>query len=270
MDSVSVGPSFTELDVIKPIQAVLLTNFCDEVDNPLEQVMLVSPEQINTSFSPLDSGARLDDSAGEIRVRARLLRRDDFATEEMIAWTVGNSGHFPLFVHADETVIVIDAGGVDSGITTLSDLRGDAFILLDIEGSLAGGLAVADITACTASPDRCGVTRMVWEVAATAVATTADALPTAFDLGANFPNPFNPSTTIPFSVPDGAGPTHLQIVNVRGQLVATLVQSPLTSGRHAVGWNGRTNDGRSAASGIYFLRLRHDVGQLVRPIVLAR
>lgn len=81
------------------------------------------------------------------------------------------------------------------------------------------------------------------------------AVVTQYELAQNYPNPFNPSTTIRFSVP-AAGQTTLQIYDLRGALVKTLVAGMLTAGRHQIVWDGRNADGRAAASGMYLYRLQ--------------
>ncbi|MCL5020070.1 MAG: T9SS type A sorting domain-containing protein [Bacteroidetes bacterium] len=74
-------------------------------------------------------------------------------------------------------------------------------------------------------------------------------LPTRFELRQNFPNPFNPSTTISFDLPST---THVKVCvyNVLGQLVATLLEGQKAAGRYSVVWNAG-----SLASGIYFCRI---------------
>ena len=80
-------------------------------------------------------------------------------------------------------------------------------------------------------------------------------------LEGNFPNPFNPSTTITFSLSSGEGrgdgQVRLNVYNVRGQLVRTLLDgsTEFGAGVHSVVWNGDDDYGRSMASGIYFYRL---------------
>ncbi len=74
----------------------------------------------------------------------------------------------------------------------------------------------------------------------------------------NSPNPFNPVTTIAFTVPQtGGGVAHarLSIYSVDGSLVRILVDGPVDAGRRSVVWDGRDGTGRPAASGIYFYRL---------------
>ncbi|MCB0288453.1 MAG: T9SS type A sorting domain-containing protein, partial [Calditrichaeota bacterium] len=78
----------------------------------------------------------------------------------------------------------------------------------------------------------------------------SQALPITYALSQNYPNPFNPSTTIAFQMPK-SGHAHLQIFNMLGQLVATLVDNQLPAGRHSVVF--KTGE---FASGIYFYRLQ--------------
>jgi len=70
----------------------------------------------------------------------------------------------------------------------------------------------------------------------------------------NYPNPFNPSTTIEYYVP-AKGKAILQVFNLRGQLVDTLIDGSIDKGAHKIIWNGCDSTGRKASSGIYFLRL---------------
>lgn len=73
-------------------------------------------------------------------------------------------------------------------------------------------------------------------------------------LGRNFPNPFNPSTTLSFSLPSEMV-CKLEVYNVRGQKVKTLLNESLQSGRHTIVWDGKDANGKSVSSGVYFYRL---------------
>ena len=71
----------------------------------------------------------------------------------------------------------------------------------------------------------------------------------------NYPNPFNPSTTLSFTLAE-PGRTTLTIYNLKGQLIKRLVDKELTSGMHKVLWNGKDENERNVASGVYFYRLQ--------------
>lgn len=87
------------------------------------------------------------------------------------------------------------------------------------------------------------------------VDATEDILPAlSFKLKGNYPNPFNPTTTIEFNSPASAQ-MKLEIFNLKGQLVKVLVNEILPGGRHSVVWNGTDAGGRAVGSGVYMYRL---------------
>jgi len=79
-------------------------------------------------------------------------------------------------------------------------------------------------------------------------------VPAITALNDNFPNPFNPSTKIQFDLAK-SGKTKLEIYNVKGQLVKTLINGKVEAGSHSLDWNGKDNNGNVASSGVYFYRL---------------
>lgn len=81
-----------------------------------------------------------------------------------------------------------------------------------------------------------------------------EALPMKFDLGQNAPNPFNPTTTLFYDLPQ-ATHVRLDIYNVLGQRVNTLVDDYQEAGFKSVVWNGTDSYGYSVASGMYFYRI---------------
>ncbi len=94
--------------------------------------------------------------------------------------------------------------------------------------------------------------RGVWTLPLSAVpvaSESSESVPTSFALFANYPNPFNPSTTISFDVPVDSR-VRLTVFDVAGRRVATLLNEPLSPGRHRVDW-----DARGVASGMYFVRM---------------
>ena len=100
----------------------------------------------------------------------------------------------------------------------------------------------------------------------TDVAVTA---PAELCIESNTPNPFNPSTTINFSTRQ-AGHARVCVYDVHGQLVRTLVENQLPGGRHSVVWDGSTEQGLAAGSGVYIVRLMTAEGSASRLMTLAR
>lgn len=80
------------------------------------------------------------------------------------------------------------------------------------------------------------------------------AAPASFHLGANYPNPFNPSTVIPFSLPQ-ASLVRVEVYDLLGQRVRELVAGVLEPGAHRVEWDGRDEKAQEAASGVYVYRV---------------
>jgi hypothetical protein len=76
-----------------------------------------------------------------------------------------------------------------------------------------------------------------------------------FALGAGYPNPFNNTVSIPFSLAR-SGSVDLAVYNVAGQRVRTLIQGQMVAGEHRVRWEGTDDGGRRTATGVYFYRLK--------------
>ncbi len=79
-------------------------------------------------------------------------------------------------------------------------------------------------------------------------------IPGEFTLWQNYPNPFNPSTTITFATPQAAA-VRLEIVDLSGRIVIQLVAGSIPAGYHQIVWDGRTNRGTDAPSGVYLARM---------------
>ena len=92
------------------------------------------------------------------------------------------------------------------------------------------------------------------------------ALPARFELGANYPNPFNPSTLIPYQL---AASSHvrLEVFNLLGQRIATLVEGEQPAGFHTARWQATDAAGRAVGAGVYLYRLTvgaaHQMGRMV-------
>lgn len=85
----------------------------------------------------------------------------------------------------------------------------------------------------------------------------------------NYPNPFNPETTIGFTL-SSEGFVILEVFNIKGQKIVTLVNDFLSAGHHRVVWNGRDESNRNVASGIYFYRIKKGTYTSTRKMILMK
>jgi M6 family metalloprotease-like protein len=99
-------------------------------------------------------------------------------------------------------------------------------------------------------------------------------LPYALRLDQNFPNPFNPATVISYTVTPKAGAridrTRLEVFNVLGQKMATLIDRDEAPGQYSVTWDGRDGRGEPAASGVYFYRLSRGGYAVTQKMILLK
>ena len=86
---------------------------------------------------------------------------------------------------------------------------------------------------------------------------------------ANYPNPFNPETTIRFSLENDAE-VMVNIYNTRGQLVRSLVNGQKAAGMHSVVWNGMDDNGQSVSSGIYYYKMYAGKYSSTRKMILMK
>ena len=145
--------------------------------------------------------------------------------------------------------------------------KGEQVLAGDVDGDGVDDLVVLGISADAGEGLESGVANdgafvfINQRAPVTAVASEA-AQPWAFSLGANYPNPFNPTTTIPLAVPAGAGDVELAVYNVLGQPVRRVWAGPLAAGEHRLAWDGRDAQGQPVAAGVYLYRLQ--VGEQTR------
>ncbi len=163
------------------------------------------------------------------------------------------------YTGGDSIVVERGTGGADfSYLTTLPPLSSDF-----VDSSVAAGLTyyyklsitTADSTVIQSYPIRINVT---------ATDISSATVPAGFSLSDNYPNPFNPSTLMNFSIPR-YGVVTLKIYDVLGREVKVLVDEPRAPGRYTASF-----DGSKLPSGIYFARLKFENRTLVRQLVLVK
>jgi len=93
--------------------------------------------------------------------------------------------------------------------------------------------------------------------------------PYVFQMAGNFPNPYNPQTTISFTLGE-RGPVTLQVLDLRGRLVQTVWQGELQAGPHHLQWDGRDAAGQTVAAGTYVARLHAEGNTATSKMVLTK
>lgn len=135
-------------------------------------------------------------------------------------------------------------------------------LLLNVTSSSEGTITFNDIAGAN------GQYRVVQGTTTSVEGTHEHTIPSEIGLS-NYPNPFNPTTTVQFDVPM-QGQVQLAIFNTQGQLVRKLLTDNLTAGSYRIEWDGNDNSGIRAASGAYFLRLKINNFSKSHMIVLAK
>ena len=171
---------------------------------------------------------------------------------EWETFTVDNYGHA---VH-DIREIVADRNNTMWFATDTGVLRYDGdWSVYTTENS---GLPHNEVNAIAVAPDNTiwfgtadGAVKYTGE---TITAVDKEPKPEALPIITTWPNPFNPSTTISFTLPE-SGHTTLTVFNLAGQTVRTLADEPMTAGNHTVVWDGHDDAGNNVAVGVYVTKL---------------
>ncbi|MBC8401148.1 MAG: T9SS type A sorting domain-containing protein [Candidatus Marinimicrobia bacterium] len=98
---------------------------------------------------------------------------------------------------------------------------------------------------------------------------TLSGIPMTYELSNNYPNPFNPTTTIGYAIP-GQGVVSIDVYDILGQRIKTLVHKSMPAGYYEVNWDGRDQYGRVVSSGIYFYTLNTGSSMIVKRMLLIK
>jgi len=195
-----------------------------------------------------------------------------FASSRALSWVESGSG-YDLVVSAPSGVL---AGQLTLDADASVEITGDYVAANRVDGAVHVAFARAD----DSSP-------VLLHIDGVAIAPTIEqamlneglievqniasfsATPLTFALAQNAPNPFNPSTSINFTIPE-PGDVMLAIYNMNGQLVRTLVDGTVSAGAHEIVWDARNSSGASVASGAYLYRLVSGDDVQIRRMILAR
>ncbi len=138
--------------------------------------------------------------------------------------------------------------------------------------SVGDGLADNRVTAVAVDRDNVkwfGTEKGISRYRDTPVPVEERSVPVALSIGGIFPNPFNPSTNIGFTLPVAERVT-LAVYDITGRKVRDLISGPLPAGTHTAVWDGRDADGRAVSSGVYTARLTAGRETVSRKMTLLR
>jgi len=128
---------------------------------------------------------------------------------------------------------------------------------------------VGDIEIKSVASDEEYEIETIWMVEVEAGSAVGDILPVKTNLSKNFPNPFNPETTINYSIVN-PGRVNIDIFNIKGEKVRTLVDEYKSIGFYNTIWNGKDNSGKKVSSGVYFYNMKTDKYHKFRKMILLK
>lgn len=244
-----------------------LPAFGDFVDNGDNTANLFVHPPSDTPSGTWDVTVTVSDGQSEV---SRLMR---FTVSDSCPGSAsfgGGSGHRPV-AHSGGPYQGLAGDPVNFQGAESSDADGDRLALAWSFGDGANAMGPTPLHTYSIAGEylvRLVVSDATYTVLDSTTAVIA-AIPTAWVLHQNRPNPFNPTTQIDFDLPQ-ASEVNLRVFDASGRLVRNLVSAGLPKGIHAVDWDGRDDRGASVASGVYFCELRAGSHVDRRQMVLLR
>ncbi len=172
----------------------------------------------------------------------------DLDSDRLVYWMADANGGTATVLnlhdgcYTDTTAYMLEAGHA-------ADLIGDTLWLVG-----TNGLMRFELTGYSDTPEE---------------SSTSSKLPTTTQLEPAFPNPFNPSVTIPFTLASSQR-LSIEIFDILGRRVTTLTEGLIPAGHHQVQWQGKSSSGQMVSAGTYFVRMRYDGGESVRKVLLLK
>jgi len=199
--------------------------------------------------SPADSGYSVDNIAPAPPAGLRLV------TPTTLAWSACPDEDFQYFTVYGSSSPDLDPGAVLIGYTiqTSMDVSGHAHPYYHV----------------TATDDADNEGEASTVSSSSSAVAPAHETPVAYALGPNHPNPFLAETTISFDLP-GESRVRLEVFDVGGRLVTTLIDEIHPSGRHRIAWHGESAGGSQVSPGVYAVRMRAGDFSAVQRVLLMR
>lgn len=197
-------------------------------------------------FSNDGDGDFTDSDVHQVWERTRRLKLADLDGDGDLDLILGGNS---VTVNDGFQVLVNDGGSVAS-VVNLSDVAVDIF---GVDAGDVNGDGTVEIVAT--DRDRESLLLLLGDFTTDVAGRDTEPMPSGYALFQNYPNPFNPSTRIAFALPE-PGQVSLEIYNVLGQKVRTLISEALPAGSHHVVWDALDDQGLRVTSGVYVYRLQ--------------
>ena len=228
---------------------------------------------VEVTYIVFDSDANIDRLTFTITVNAGLTFGDFFNS-------FGGGKIVPTASHDLAAIRPSTSSGISfvvgqrvEGLTLPEASGGTAPLTYTLSPALPAGLsfdaATRTITGTPQAAAETAYTYTVTDANGASAALALQTLPTAFALADNFPNPFNPATTIKYALPQAAD-VELTVYNVVGQPVRTLVAEHQSAGRYVVEWDATDDSGHSLSSGMYLYHLQAGEFREVKKMLLLK
>ncbi len=229
-----------------------------EITAGVDEIYLVSPQKILVVSSP--AGRLVDDAyeqpviAYDVVGNGRLVVMSDHTFHDIAINTADNKTLaiqvFEWFGASRWLHLEPSFGTVGPGGSMILEATSDASVLSPGDYALNAVIHSND----PATPSFTVAVSLTVTPSGSATGIDPDTTPTRFELYANHPNPFNPSTMIAYDLPKTSR-VRLVIYDVSGREIRELVNGTEPPGRRMVEWDGRNASGETVASGVYFYRL---------------
>ncbi|HXV13511.1 MAG TPA: FlgD immunoglobulin-like domain containing protein, partial [Candidatus Krumholzibacteria bacterium] len=257
--SVGSGACHTNAPLIDNVR---VANFI--ANTPAGFDVVVTPEDVVTGTTPVTLTFNYIDQPG-----ATTLTTGSLGPAVTGLFTLANGTYYDVSTSATflgnvEICIAYDEGTLTVPEADLRLLHWDTELNPDAWVDITTSLEIIGNTIC-------GVTDHFSPFALVApVPTAVGDAPVVLALHQNVPNPFNPNTTIAYDVPAGGAHVSIEIYDVTGRAVRTLVDGPRPAGTHRVDWDGRNASGTPVASGVYLYRMTSGTFVETRRMVLLK
>ncbi len=232
-----------------------------EVDVNKKGTLQLSPGVYNFAQLDLGKSARLAVNAGSA---VTINVKDDISFSEKAEMELTDGSTQNITVNCDNSKVKLSKQSVFLGNLIAPDAKVDMKKDAYLKGSICAKEVVLSKGSQVVNQGSNALPKITPDDPEDLLAN----IPTEYALDQNFPNPFNPSTTIRFALPEAAD-IQVRIYNIRGQLVRTLAKSSLKAGIHELTWDATNDHGVQVASGFYFYQLQsRDFNQVKRMLLI--